>query len=407
MKVFGLMFVGLLFALVTCAVRARDVAPIPSVAQTVARSSNTFAVNLYQRLAAGEQKNLFFSPSSIHTALAMALTGARGQTASQMREAMDWPSDDPAVTAAAFHSLLNELKPGKNAHYELHSANSLWGQKGYDWKANFLKLTKEEFLAPLREVDYQTAADEAGKQINAWVEKETHDKIKDLIKPGALNADTRLVLANAIYFKGTWARQFSKDATQDADFRTGGKTVKVPMMFQKARFGYADDDEAQVLSMPYKGNELSMVIVLPKKDDGLADLTKGMTSAKLEARMTRLRMQEAMTYVPRFKMTSEFGLGSTLQAMGMKDAFAPGTADFSGMDGKRDLFISAALHKAFVDVNEEGTEAAAATGLVVGITAVRVEEPPVTFKADHPFLFVIRHNITGAILFLGQVVDPK
>ncbi|MCE5278581.1 MAG: serpin family protein [Planctomycetaceae bacterium] len=406
MKLLIATLVGLLLVLVPFAVCARDVAPIPSTAQTVARSSNTFAVNLYQRLAAGQQKNLFFSPSSIHTALAMALTGARGQTASQMRDAMDWPSDDPAVTAAAFNSLLEGLKPGKNAHYELHSANSLWGQKGYDWKADFLKLTKEQFQAPLREVNYQTAPDDAAKQINAWVEKETHDKIKDLIKPGMLTADTRLVLANAIYFKGTWLHQFNKNATQDADFRTGGKTVKVPMMFQKARFGYAADDDVQVLSMPYKGNELSMVIVLPKKDDGLPALVKDMTPAKLEAWITRVRSREVLTYVPRFKMTDEFALSAALKEMGMKDAFDPAAADFSGMDGKRDLFISAALHKAFVDVNEEGTEAAAATGIMVGVTSVQIDEPP-TFRADHPFLFVIRHNATGAMLFLGQVVDPK
>jgi serpin B len=401
----------------------------------LAASNNAFALTLYGQLA-GAEGNLFFSPSSIHTALSMTYAGAREKTAQQMssvlvlpktkvRPATDLMVDEkgrefdsgsidpwfPERTHWAYKSLLDQLKPGKDAGYQLQVANALWGQKGYPWLPEFLKVTKDNYGAGLREVDFAADTEAARGTINQWVEQQTKEKIKDLIAPGVLNAMTRLVLTNAIYFKGNWQTQFDKKATKDAPFKLSpGRTVDVPMMYQKARFGYGEDGDLQVLSMPYKGKELSMVVLLPKSVDGLAALDKSLlvpnSGPKLAGWLGKLRRQEVLVYLPRFKTTSEFSLADVLKAIGMKDAFVPDVADFSGMNGKRDLFISAVVHKAFVDVNEEGTEAAAATAVVVGLTSARMDEPPV-FRADHPFLFLIRHEKTGAILFMGRVMNPK
>jgi len=339
----------------------------------------------------------------------MTSTGARGNTAAQMSKTLRLPKENPHK---AYAKLLKQLKPAKEGGYELRVANALWGQKGYPWLKDFLETTKAGYDAPLREVEFVTATEAARKTINAWVEDQTNDKIKDLIARGVLNQLTRLVLTNAIYFKGDWASQFDKKLTRDMPFKPLGppgglsasRTAKAPMMYQKAKFGYTEDKTAQVLSMPYKGKDLSMLVLLPRKVDGLADMAKKLTADDLAALAARAHRREVRVYMPKFKMTSQFGLNRVLTAMGMSDAFTPGKADFSGMNGRKDLFISAVLHKAFVDVNEEGTEAAAATAVVVGLTSVAPR--PLVFRADHPFLFVIRHDKTGAVLFIGRVMNP-
>jgi serpin B len=226
----------------------------------------------------------------------------------------------------------------------------------------------------------------------------------DLIPPGALNQLTRLVLTNAIYFKGSWASRFEKRNTRQAPFTlTNGDKVNVPMMNQTETFNYMQAEDFQVLEMPYVENELSMFIFLPKKFDGLNKFEKTLTSENLSLWLTKLRKTKVVVSVPRFKVTSEFGLSDVLKSMGIKDAFTP-QADFSAMSGMKDLHISAVLHKAYVDVTEEGTEAAAATGIVVGVTSV--QPPPPEFRADHPFVFLIRDNRTGNILFIGRVLNP-
>jgi serpin B len=216
---------------------------------------------------------------------------------------------------------------------------------------------------------------------------------------------TRLVLTNAIYFKGKWATPFKPEQTQEAPFTLlSGEKVNVPMMHQTAHFGYMETDTIQVLELPYVNNDLSMVILLPKKPDGVNELEKGLTSETITGWLAGLRKREVQVYVPRFKLTSEFSLAETLSAMGMPDAFST-KADFSGITGNRDLFISAVVHKAYVEVNEEGTEAAAATGVAMKLTAVA--PPPPVFRADHPFVFLIRDNQTGSILFLGRTANPS
>jgi serpin B len=249
--------------------------------------------------------------------------------------------------------------------------------------------------------------EQARKVINAWVEKQTKDKIKDLLQPGVLDVDTRLVLTNAIYFKGLWAQKFKKSATKEEPFHTaGGGSVKAPLMHQTGDFKYLDGGDFQALEMPYRGQGLSMVVLLPKKADGLAALEAKLTGPNLAAWLGKLRKQEVEVALPRFKMTRALALNATLEALGMRKAFIPGGADFSGMAGSagRRLFIQAVVHQAFVDVNEEGTEAAAATAVAVG--ADSEPPPPPVFRADHPFVFLVRDNRSGSVLFLGRLANP-
>jgi len=365
--------------------------------------NNAFALDLYAELK-GEDGNLFFSPFSISTALAMTYAGARGETAAQMKKTLHLP-DKPH---AAFKPLLDDLnKRQKRGHYQLSVANALWGQKGYGFLKPFLGLTRGYYGAGLRELDFRQDADAARKVINQWVEEQTNSKIKDLIPQRVLDAETRLVLTNAIYFKGNWAEQFDKLATREEPFILArGKKVNVPMMRQIDELRYMETKDLQVLALPYKGKDLSMVVLLPRKANGIASLEAALTQKQLAGWLARMRSREAHVAFPKFKVTSSFSLGATLGAMGMKDAFRLPPADFSGMNGRKDLYISAVIHKAFVDVNEEGTEAAAATA-VVATEAAGEPRGPVVFRADHPFVFLIRDNKTGSILFMGRVMNPK
>jgi serpin B len=268
-----------------------------------------------------------------------------------------------------------------------------------------LKLTQTHYGAGLKEVDFARATEDARKTINAWVEKETQDKIKDLLKEGVLSTDTRLVLTNAIYFKGDWAWQFKKDRTSDQPFHvTADKTVQAPLMNQKGKFNLFETDNFQMLELPYAGKDLSMVVLLPKKVDGLPALEKALTAAKFAEYVKNLReVDEVTVLLPKFKTTAEFQLNDELSKLGMKQAFS-NQADFSGIDGEKDLYLSAVIHKAFVDVNEEGTEAAAATAVVAEPKEAKIT--PV-FRADRPFLFVIRDKRNDAILFLGRLSNPQ
>jgi serpin B len=250
--------------------------------------------------------------------------------------------------------------------------------------------------------------EKARQQINAWVEEQTQGKIRDLIPPGALDSLSRLVLTNAIYFKGDWTKPFDKGDTKDAPFHvTTRQKFDVPMMYQESRFPFWAGESLKILELPYGTGDLSIMVLLPDEIEGLAKLEARLTDDNLTRWLSGLRREKVRVYLPRFKLTSQFQLASTLKDLGMTLAFLSDEADFSGMDGKQDLFISAVLHKAFVDVNEEGTEAAAATGIVVGATAVLIPKEPPVFRADHPFVFLIRDNRTESILFLGRLVNPQ
>jgi len=379
---------------------AEEAGPSP-----VAKGGNAFAVDLYAKLR--EQKgNLFFSPYSISSALAMTYAGARGNTATQMAKVLHFDIE-PDKLHAAYGALTGSLNAaGKAGDFALSVANALWAQKGYAFLPDFLSLVEKSYDAKVMEADFQGNAEGSRKTINRWVERQTRDKIQDLIPQGVLNAMTRLVLTNAVYFKGNWVHPFKDRATSDGPFTLlGGDKVETPMMHQAERFGYLDTDEFQALEMPYKGGMLAMAVFLPKKADGLPDFEKSLTADGLEAWLSKLSRQEVIVTFPKFKTTSAFSLGDPLKAMGMADAFS-GAADFSGMSTQERFFIQAALHKAFVDVNERGTEAAAATAVIMGATAMPPRPKPV-FTADHPFLFLIRDTRSGTILFLGRVMNPK
>jgi serine protease inhibitor len=380
----------------------------PMSAVSVAGGVNRFAFDLYGRLRSQEQGNLFFSPQSISTALAMTYAGARGETADEMARTMHFPVP-PDRLPAGYAELLRALHGGEGTkQYRLAIANRLWGQQGTAFLEAFLAVTRRDYGAEMGLADFATNAEGARQEINGWVAQQTEQKIGNLIPAGVLGPDTRLVLANAIYFRGNWAHQFEKSATQDRPFHVSARTtVDVPLMFSEMSVGYAAQPDAalKVVELPYQGDDLSMLVLLPDASDGLSDVEAKLTAENVGRWTSGLARRDVLVYLPRFSVESGFGLGSTLAAMGMPAPFSE-RADFSGMNGKRDLSISAVLHRARVDVDEQGTEAAAATGVAVGVRAMRPQEPP-TFRADHPFAFFIRNNPTGTILFLGRVTNPK
>jgi serpin B len=370
------------------------------------QGNTAFALHLYQKLGSAEG-NLFLSPFSISTALAMTYAGARGNTAREMAAALCFSLEGEELHSAFAGLRRNLLEGEKKAGVLLKVANALWPQKGYPFVREYLALVERYYGTTVTPMDYAQAAEQARQTINQWVERETENKIKDLIPAGILNPLTRLVLTNGIYFKGDWASQFRKSATHDAPFYgTPGSSIKVPMMTQQHRFRYGERDDLQILELPYAGNELSLVVLLPRRVEGLPELERSLTPEGLADWTGHLQEREVVVFLPKFKLTSQFRVDAALKELGMRDAFSPERADFAGMDGKPHwLYIGAVLHKAFVDVNEEGTEAAAATGVAVRVTSARVQPP--TFRADRPFLFLIRDNRTGSILFMGRVVDPS
>jgi serpin B len=350
--------------------------------------------------------NLFFSPESISTALAMAYAGARGDTASEMAKTLHFtlPQQHLNPAMGALLSDLNAVHDG----YQLSVANALWAQQGYTFLDDFLQLLKTDYGAGLNQVDFKGATEAARLTINRWVEQKTQDKIKDLLQPGTLAPSTRLVLTNAIYFKGDWQTQFDKAQTRDEDFYPSQlQTKQVAFMHRADSFSYFDGGTFQVLEIPYKSKELSLIVLLPKDRSGLPALEQSLTASNTQQWLSQLvQRDKVIVALPKFKSTQQFELGATLGAMGMAQAFS-GSADFSGMTGKRDFAISEVIHKAYIDVNEEGTEAAAATAVGFRALAMRgpVEQPPV-FRADHPFIFLIRDNRSSSILFMGRMADP-
>jgi serine protease inhibitor len=372
----------------------------------VVRGDTAFALDLYRQLAKADG-NLFLSPYSISTALGMTYAGARGDTAEQMARTLHFPFGQDRLHPA-YHGLIREVNgAGRPRKYQLQTANRLWGQKGYGFLPDFLKVVEANYGAGLKEVDFAGATEQARKAINAWVEGQTRDKIKDLLKPGILDADTRLVLTNAIYFKSAWNFPFRERATVKGDFHvTPEKKVTVPLMRGGYRTTYAKGKGFEVLQLPYENGDLSMVIFLPSKAGGLSAFEKRLTAENLETWTGEMSVHQVDVTLPRFKITAEFQLNDVLARLGMPDAFDPKKADFSGMTTRDKLFLSHVVHKAFVDVNEKGTEAAAATAVVAKGGGGR-GFPRATFRADRPFVFLIREHRTGSILFLGRVVNPS
>ncbi len=366
--------------------------------EELAQSNNKFAFDLYKQVV-DDESNIFFSPYSIFSVLSMTYEGARGETADEIKETLYLPElFDLRLSSARLYNVINK----KDKEYLLSTANALWAQKDYSFIEEYFSTIENFYGGKIETLDFVSKTEESRKTINKWVEKQTKDKIVDLIKPGILGPSTRLVITNAIYFKGDWLYQFEKEDTQIMDFTTlNGTKEKVDMMHldnSDISFLYKDTDKAEILSLPYKGNELSMLIVLPKGE--FKDFEKGLINENFEKMISGMSEKNVEVFIPKFKMELEYYLNTPLQNLGIEKAFTE-DADFSGMTGKRDLSVSDVIHKSFVEVNEEGSEAAAATAVVLKETAM-IDEENIVFKADHPFLFVIRENSTGLILFMGR-----
>ena len=367
--------------------------------------NTAFALALYSELKEKEG-NLFFSPYSISSALAMAYGGARGETAGEIAEALHFPLEQDGLHAAfaRLASQFGALQESGNVTLEI--ANALWIQEGLDLLDDYVSLTKERYGAGLFQVDFIKAFEDARKTINLWVEDQTQGKIRELLAPGSVGELTRLVLTNAIYFKGRWEFEFDEKFTnEDAFYLSQDKSIQVPLMRQQNTFKYGESEGMQFLQLPYEGEELAMLILLPKAKDGLKALEDELTVEVLETWLQELAMREVKVALPRLTTSAQFDLPETLQALGMRKAFTE-AADFSGIDGTEQLSISSVVHKAFVEITEEGTEAAASTAVAIGVTSVRNPAPIPEFIADHPFLYLIRDIESGSILFLGRCVNP-
>jgi len=396
---------------------ARAPRPVLPVEQLEAAEAGTrdFAVRLYQKLAS-KTGNLCVSPYSISSALAMTYAGARGTTEQEMARTLGFTVPQEQVHAT-FHTLSHNLtseaaesNQRKADSILLRQANALWGDTRDTFLPAYLDVLGQNYGAGLRQVDFGQA-EAARKTINDWVQDQTQGKITDLITRGVLTPQTSLVLTNALYFKARWAEEFREANTSPAAFTLlDGTKVNVPTMhgtLQRAHYGVVDGVEA--ITLPYRGERFVMTIVMPPAGK-FREFEAGLTAQRLDLpdlfhdAMVPLPPPTIQLSLPKFTFTSAFSLKDTLSAMGMPNAFGPG-ADFSGMDGKRDLFISAVLHKAFIGVNEQGTEAAAATAVVMQKSAA--PRPPLRVNVDRPFVFLIRDGMTGTVLFLGRVLDPR
>ena len=373
--------------------------------------NSAFALDLYHQLRASSDDNLFFSPHSIEVALAMTWAGARTDTESAMAGALHLDLEQARLHPVFNHLDLELCSRGEGAEgadsegFRLNVVNAIWGQVGYTFLDGFLDALALHYGAGLWLMDFAADPDGAAETINGWVEEVTEDRIQDLIPPGVIDADTRMVLVNAIYFNAAWASPFEEEDTSDGEFSTlAGGTVTVPMMRQELEYAYAEGEGYQAVEIPYDGEELSMLILVP--DLGELDAFEQRLDAAFLADLKGSMLWGVVKLtMPRWELDGEtFSLKELLQELGMGVAFTP-SADFSGMNGRRDLMIQDVLHQAFIKVNEAGTEAAAATAVIVGETGIPPQGPDINL--DRPFIYLIQDRPTGQILFVGRVVDPS
>lgn len=384
----------LLFLLPAVALYAADSGVAPGL--------NRFSAKLYEQLAKSGHSNIVLSPYNIATALSMALAGARGATASEMANLLGQPKLN-----ASYHAELAALaaalaKSGNSGSNVFLDANRVWLQRDFEILPEYRKLLESTYRAPAASVDFVRQTEAARREINSWTESKTRGRIRDLFAPGILKPDTRLVLTSAVYFYGKWEHAFKPTDTRPAPFNlSGGGTVKVPFMNRTGSYAYAQTPTGQFLEMRYDGTGLAFDIFLPKPGAAL----ESPTPERIAAWTGALGNRNVRVSIPKFRVEANFSLAETLAALGMPSAFT-GAADFSGINGRRDLHLAAVVHKAFIDVAEEGTEAAAATGIGVSLTSAPIDPDPV-FRADRPFVFVIRDTRSGAVLFTGTLRNPK
>jgi serpin B len=400
-----------------------------SAAGTLALANNKFAVELMRVLGGQSTENCFLSPYSISTALGMTWAGARGGTADQMASVLHFSELPAGDVTSSFRAMARSLEETqKQTGAQLAVANSLWPeqQPEHPFLPAYIKQVQIDFVSEVTPLDYRNNLDTARQTINRWVESKTHDKIKDLLHSGDLDAATRLVLVNAIYFKAAWEDPFQPRANLNDQFHLADGTSKPVVLMRATRSvrylqTELDSNSVQVMLLPYRrgaiagGNSasLSFVAILPKEPSGLAALEKSLSAESLNRWLSQVKMERVQLLLPKFKLQARYSLNDALAAMGIRDAFVdpvthasdPHRADFSGMNGTRDLYISKAIHQTFVDLDENGTEAAAATAIVMRAGAA-FQQPQIVFRADHPFLFLIRDDLTGSILFMGRLADP-
>ena len=400
--VWGLIGLSLLFG-------ASYVPAAPDIDSTLDETSslsNAFALDLYHQLRE-EDRNLFFSPYSVRTALAMTYIGARGETAEQMRKVLRFGRSDP-VTQLELTEAMRRLE-AVDDDVELTVANRLWVEQTHELLPTFVELSQFVFGGALESVDFRHASETIRLRINAWVQQTTRDRIRGLIPPGGVSSYTRLALVNAVYFNGLWAEPFDAARTREAPFHLAdGTSMPVPMMTftGEPRLPFLAEDGVRIVELDYQGRKLSMVVLLPDADVGLSALEARLDESVLADWINRLSRQPVQVHLPRFTLTwGTYNLVPSLIGLGMKDPFIEGRADFSGIDGSRHLLVSGVFHQAFVDVQEHGTEAAAATTVVVEVTSL-LPPPRAVFRADRPFLFLIREKATGDILFMARFARP-
>ena len=385
----------------------------PSRQQVSAARDNAFALAMYGQLRRSSE-NLFFSPFSVRVGLAMAYAGARSETARQMRTALSLPPLDEPLDTAFVETIQRLGNLGGDC--ELALANALWGQDGELVQPEYLDLIARHYQGQMNLVDFRTGAEAARVAMNQWVEEKTRQRIRDLVPTGSLDAETRLVLVNAVYFKGRWAVPFSEEDTRDEPFYSeDGDEVQVPLMREQFRMLHMRAEGYQAIDLLYRGGALSMLVVLPDRPDGLRNLEQQLSASMLHQIVEQMYSRQVRLFLPRFTFTwGTANLCDPLAALGMPLALTRFQADFSGINGKEppdpeSLFMSEVFHQAFVETNERGTEAAAATAISMapGSAAIRSKPPEIpVFRADHPFLFAIRDRRSGAILFIGRMADP-
>ncbi len=370
----------------------------------LAHATAAFALDLYQAVGKGkDDQNIFFSPISLNTALSMVLLGAKGNTADQMKSTLKLQEFVDSDIHATFSDLHNVLQTGAKSAYIMRVANRLFASKNYSLLTEYLDATKESYKTESALLDFAGDSEGSRKTINKWVEEQTNNKIQDLIPDGVISVLTTIILVNAVYFKGDWQEKFdSKHTMKSPFFLNKTEKVEVDLMFREDTFmvGYNQEMGCQVLELPYVNNELSMVLIIPKQFR-LAELEGKLDADKLMALTNDLHKMKAMAYVPKFKLTDQLKLSDTLKSLGMTEAFDETKADLSGIDGTQHLHISEVIHKSYIEVNEEGSEAAAASAVTISLNCL-----PPEFRADRPFIFLIRDKRSGVILFMGRVANP-
>jgi len=369
---------------------------------SVVDANNQFAFDLYSRYQS-KDGNMFFSPYSIFSALAMTYEGANGKTEQEMQTVLHLP-EDKGMIHSDFAGINNGLNKA-NKSYQLNVANALWVQKDYPFKEDYFNMINTYYGGKVTNLDFKTETERSRVTINTWVEDNTNNRIKDLIPRGTLTSDTRLVLTNAIYFKANWSSKFDARDTNDGQFKlNSGQKITTSMMHQTSHYNYGENSDMQILEMPYSGNDLSMLIILPKGNNTM------FTLQQLDMWKKDMKTERVQVTLPKFKFESKYFMADDLKVMGMPTAFNPDTADFTGMwtrQNNENLYISQVIHQTFIEVAENGTEAAAATAVIMAATSAGPTEQPKIFNADHPFIFIIQQKDSGNILFMGRLSDPR